>query len=322
MPAKKPRGRPFGQMTSGGGPVERRELRYPIPKASAEAWKQLKQQPDASLNPSLIFDRFVQDWGWMEQQHRDREAKKNAWQELVEIAPRTDEGLLAAWEARWERTAQALHADPFTLRTDWRFIAGLGRKGPLEVGFTFHRYGFPILPGSSVKGIARAYALLQVGGKLDPTDLNKLDQILGEEDEKKYAARFAKEYSEANEDTRALAGQFRCIFGTTGAAGQAVFPDAIPAQKPTLELDVMNPHYPKYYQGTEWPTDWQNPVPVYFLTVAANTPFRFAVGWRRPPDGHAKRLRDLTKQWLVTGLTELGAGAKTSAGYGYFAEVK
>ena len=52
------------------------------------------------------------------------------------------------------------HGNPRSLKTEWRCIAGLGRKGPLEVGFTFNRYGFPILPGSSLKGIARAYAHL------------------------------------------------------------------------------------------------------------------------------------------------------------------
>ncbi|MBK9095192.1 MAG: hypothetical protein IPM84_21030 [Anaerolineae bacterium] len=57
------------------------------------------------------------------------------------------------------------------LRTDWRLVTGLGRKGPLEVGFTFHRYGFPILPGSSLKGLARAWGLLRVAEALDVADL-------------------------------------------------------------------------------------------------------------------------------------------------------
>jgi CRISPR-associated protein Cmr6 len=54
--------------------------------------------------------------------------------------------------------------------------------------------------------------------------------------------------------------------------------------------------------------------------VAPGTEFRFAVGWRRPLDDEARKLRDLAKEWLTEGLMELGAGAKTSAGYGYFEE--
>ena len=44
----------------------------------------------------------------------------------------------------------------------------------------------------------------------------------------------------------------------------------------------MNPHYPKYYLagGREYPTNWQSPIPIYFLTVASDAIFRFAIGWR------------------------------------------
>ncbi len=147
-----------------------------------------------------------------------------------------------------------------------------------------------MLPGSSVKGIARAYAWLVEEHR--ETDVDFLN-IFGRAPQK---------------------GEEESI----AQSGHAVFFDAIPRQVPKLELDIMNPHYPKYYQGGEWPTDWQSPVPVYFLTVASGTEFRFAVGWRGLLDDGTRRLRDLAKKWLIGGLTELGAGAKTSAGYGYF----
>lgn len=209
----------------------------------------------------------------------------------------------------------AVNATELILKTDWRFITGLGRKGPLEAGFTFHRYGFPILPGSSVKGIARAYAFYQLAEVLQPQDLIALDKLLSEDDEKKYREGFDKYFSTASQDARTQADQFRAIFGTTNNAGRAIFLDAIPTRVPSLELDIMNPHFPKYYQGDEFPTDWQSPNPVFFLTVAPNTEFRFAVGWRGAQD---EQLRARAQEWLTKGLTELGAGAKTSAGYGYF----
>jgi CRISPR-associated protein Cmr6 len=221
------------------------------------------------------------------------------------------------WNTRWQACAKEANGEPFGLTTDWRLIAGLGRKGPLEVGFTFHRYGFPILPGSSVKGVARAWALLQIAEKVGTTELKELDGILsadGDKERKKYEDWKAGQPAEVQK----LADDFRTVFGTTAAAGRAVFFDAIPASLPTLELDIMNPHYPKYYSGEEPPTDWQSPVPVYFLTVAANTEFRFAVGWRGALDEEGRRLRNLAQTWLIEGLTQLGAGAKTSAGYGYF----
>jgi len=172
--------------------------------------------------------------------------------------------------------------------------------------------------------VARAWALLQIAEKVGTTKLKELDGILsadGDKERKKYEDWKARQPAEVQK----LADDFRTIFGTTAAAGRAVFFDAIPASLPTLELDIMNPHYPKYYSGEEPPTDWQSPVPVYFLTVAANTEFCFAVGWRVDDkerrgilDNEGRRLRDQAQQWLKDGLTQLGAGAKTSTGYGYF----
>lgn len=250
----------------------------PIPSAAAAAFG----AHSGVTNPGLIFDRFAPDW------RSNATIKK---QGLERVAGATaDKKLLGEWNARWEACARAANAEPFALKTDWRFVAGLGRKGPLEVGFTFHRYGFPILPGSSVKGIARAGALLLYKVK---------------EDDAGFIAIFGRAPQRGEDESVAQ-------------AGGAVFFDAIPARVPKLELDVMNPHFPQYYQGEALPTHWQSPVPVYFLTVAPNTEFRFAVGWRVSLDDERRRLRDLAKQWLMAGLTELGAGAKTNAGYGYF----
>jgi CRISPR-associated protein Cmr6 len=265
-------------------------MEYPIPKKSAEAWRAF-QRTNTPHNPGLIFDRFVQNWG----QNSGKEAKKEAWKEVETAAKKLDTTLLQNWNTRWEKTVRHVNAEPFKLKTDWRFVAGLGHKGSLEVGFTFHRYGFPFLPGSSVKGIARAYAWLV-------------------------------------EERRETGADFLNIFGRApqrgeeeGAAqsGHAIFFDAIPApaRLPKLELDVMTPHYPDYYgdkNNRVAPTDSQSPIPVYFLTVAPGVEFRFAVGWRGEFNDEARHLRSLAQDWLLKGLAELGAGAKTSAGYGYF----
>ncbi len=308
MPQQRPQNRPT-QRHADRAPDAQSEVRYPIPAASAQAFAGRDQ--NSPQNPGLIFDRFAPDWS------RQSTLKKDGLEAVRRAAERVDEQLLREWNTRWQACARAANGEPFELRTDWRFIAGLGRKGSLEVGFTFHRYGFPILPGSSVKGVARAWALLQIAEKVDTTDLNKLDGNLsadGDKERKKYEEWRARQPAEVQK----LADDFRAVFGTTASTGQAVFFDAIPARKPTLELDIMNPHYPKYYGGEEPPTDWQSPVPVYFLTVAPSTEFRFAVGWRGTLDDEGRRLRDLARTWLVEGLTQLGAGAKTSAGYGYF----
>jgi len=290
-------------------------MEYPIPKKSAEAWR--KHRAKSPQNPGLIFDRFAPDWG----NSSDKEAKKKAFQEVEGSAKKVDTTLLSAWNARWEATVRRANAASFSLRTDWRLIAGLGRKGPLEVGFAFHRYGFPILPGSSVKGIARAWGLVLLADALKTDRLNDLDKVLNIDDEGEFSDTFRKVSLQVSSQEELPTLEFRKLFGTTGAAGCAVFFDAIPARLPKLELDIMNPHFPDYYgdkTGKVTPTDWQSPRPVYFLIVTPATEFRFAVGWRGPLDDKARRLCNLAQEWLIKGLTELGAGAKTSAGYGYF----
>jgi len=313
MPTQKASPKPSGSKPGSqpSGPSQN-QLRYPIPGASAQAFNARNQnQPQ---NAGLIFDRFAPDWSGQ------ATLKKDGLEMVRRAAERADVTLLQGWNVRWEVLVRTANAEPFLLKTDWRFIAGLGRKGALEVGFTFHRYGFPILPGSSAKGIARTWALLAIARKVNPASLEALDEILSADGEPDSAERRKYEVwkTQQAEEVQKLADDFRAIFGTTAAAGGAVFFDAIPTHVPRLELDVMNPHFPKYYQGEAPPTDWQSPVPVYFLTVAPNTEFRFAVGWRGPLNVEGRRLRDLAKAWLVGGLTELGAGAKTSAGYGYF----
>jgi CRISPR-associated protein Cmr6 len=261
----------------------------------------------------LVFDRFAPDWS------SKSTLKKEGLQRVTKA--QADEALLREWNARWERCVRAARGEPFTLQTDWRFVAGLGRKGSLEVGFTFHRYGFPILPGSSVKGVARAWAFLWLAEQANVNPLAELDEVLSadsEDDEKEEKKKYLRWRAAQPDEVQQLADDFRVIFGTPATAGRAVFFDAIPAQLPTLELDVMNPHFPEYYKGNAPPTDWQSPVPVYFLTVAAGTEFRFGVGWRGALDEAGQCLRRLAQKWLTEGLINLGAGAKTSAGYGYF----
>lgn len=260
-------------------PQAQPELTYPIPHQSVAAFTAPKVK--SSQNAGLVFDRFAP-------YTRDNDgAKKSGFEQVRQAAKNADTALLAAFNARWELDAQAIGAQSFTLKTDWRFITGLGRKGPLEAGFTFNRYGFPILPGSSVKGIARAYATLVENKTEDDAD---------------FVAIFGRAPKQGESESAAQ-------------SGHAIFLDAIPTHVPTLELDIMNPHFPDYYQGTQFPTDWQSPKPVFFLTVAPNTEFRFAVGWRGAVN---MELQNRAQEWLMNGLMELGAGAKTSAGYGYF----
>lgn len=167
------------------------------------------------------------------------------------------------------------------LTPDWRLVTGMGEASVYETNMTLHPiYGIPYIPASSIKGILRHYlAEFEEGRTL-------IEKIFGENDEK----------------------------STTGKPmlGQYIFFDAFPTKAPRIELDVMTPHYPKYYGEGQPPADWQSPTPIHFLTVGQGTPFRFLIGL--PNDGLKKKLEG----WLVEALTTRGLGAKTAVGYGYW----
>ncbi len=282
-------------------------MRYPIPKQAADIY--ISNLPWE--NAGLVFDRYVPIID-------NDQAKQLGLNQVIKT--RRNSNLRQALLKRWQAGAAAVGAKIFELKTDWRLVSGVGRNTPYEVGFRFDRYGFATLPGSSVKGVARAYALLQIAEALGVKTLEKLDdQVLSEGDNSKSSGALRRLCPEPPPTAEQLIADFRTVFGTTAAAGCAIFLDAMPVDDPKLELDVMNPHFPNYYQGGELPVNWQNPVPITFLAVAADVRFAFAVGWRGQP---AIRLQELAQQWLVGGLTELGAGAKTNAGYGYFAKPK
>jgi len=216
---------------------------------------------------------------WDDQWHLAPE-RKRAWLAQVTGNKVGDPALLASCVERLADLVTLSQGRLMFLRTRERFVTGLGRAHPLENGFAWHPLlGVPYLPGSSLKGLVRTWAGCWAGA-----DTSRLFGPRGTDDK---------------------------------AVGGIVFFDALPTAPVRLEAEVMTPHYPGYYQGNQPPGDWYSPVPVPFLTVAAGQTFVFAVAPRRPgPD--AAEETDTAAGWLTEALANLGAGAKTAAGYGLF----
>lgn len=303
----------------------------PLPNASRSAFERRR-----SPNIGLLFERYTQfqdEWELKNIGKNKPSSKQYLLEQLVKDAEDANDEARKAYADRWQRMVAPAQA--WRMAAIWRFVTGVGDKTALEVGFTFQRiHGFPYIPGSSLKGLARSAALLEVAQQANKeivglqelslladqgqkTPMQKLEEALLEEEGLFPAALREWATDEGYEQIQILSNQFRTVFGTQQSAGQAIFHDAIPADRPSLEVDVMTVHYPSYYQGGDPPADTQNPNPIPFLTVG-RTPFWFAVGWRgeERPDDYAKAI-----EWLKFGLTDLGAGAKTAAGYGYFKEL-
>lgn len=178
--------------------------------------------------------------------------------------------------------------------TSTRLLVGMGYKNTLEVGMTFHRPGgFPYLPGSSLKGLCRAWRELVIASD-DTSDLQRI-------------------FGSASKDEDAEASKM--------IAGSVCFLDAYPTKFPRLDVDLMSPHFSKYYNDENNvipPGDWLEPIVIPFLAVAAGQSFQFILVGR-----NAAVAEDVEQAsgWLELALADLGAGGKTAAGYGYFEEI-
>lgn len=201
-----------------------------------------------------------------------------------------DSALMTEAVKRLEDLVNAQAGYSFRRTTAWRFVTGLGRNHPVENGFGWrHDLGTPYIAGSSLKGLARAYARDWVG-----LDGETLERIFGPKPE------------------------------ASLAAGSVVFLDALPTEPVALDADVMAPHYGPWHQGEKnaVPADWHSPTPIPFLTVAPDQTFVFAVLPRnrsnQKDQEDCKKASDLLKEALET----LGAGAKTAVGYGQFVDAQ
>lgn len=254
---------------------------------------------EETAHSGLLFDKFCDHWSGPRKQwkpektaNRDDAIKYQFMKSIIAQHSKSKlqsviGNLLTQYHARRDAMLSAIGGKPEVFTTDWRFVSGLGMGHVLETGFVWHRtLGVPYLPGSSVKGLIRA--------SVDP----------------------AKGW---NEDKEKWKKEYLRLFGDsddTGAGALIVF-DAIPETKPTLEVDIMNPHYGAYYGNKKQPpADYLSPVPIFFLTVAPNSRFKFALA-PRPGAGSASDLAT-GFELLKCALATLGAGAKTAVGYGYF----
>lgn len=265
-------------------------MNLPVPPTYARLLR--PGQPDRPPSPenlSLFFDKGLVRYGdgW----EIPTTGKQDA---LNEFAGLSREGPdFAAFLKRRAAALERLGAGPLEFVTQTRLAIGLGLPHPLETGFLFdRRTGCPYLPGSSVKGLLRAAARLVQKGELEGSkDFwdEHLDRIFGPEIEP----------------------------GALPRTGEAIFYDAFPTAWPSLQVDILTPHYKDYYEDTKNvvpPADWHNPVPVAFLTVASNVRFRFYIvtGKSEAAKNDFMELACLLK----TALDWLGIGAKKSAGYG------
>jgi CRISPR-associated protein Cmr6 len=185
------------------------------------------------------------------------------------------------------------------LKPEWRMVIGLGNESVYETSMTLHHiYGIPYIPGSAIKGVVRSHIITEAFGRDEKRAL-----------EEKWFCDFF--------------GSPTNRFDNEGRQGKLIFFDAFPIEAPKIEPDVMNVHYPDYYGGSKPPADYQNPHPIFFLTVR-NSAFQFMIGIKNKDntiikDGAFKGqyILKVAENCVKEALSEHGIGAKTAVGYGY-----
>ena len=236
-------------------------------------------------NGGLWYDKFCHSWGGFPTREQKLDLDKVKWIETV-VGFRGNASELQQYAERQACMVETLNGKWHDLQTESPFVSGLGRDHPVENGFAWHHtLGVPYLPGSSIKGMVRAWAKQWNEG----VEADRL-RILGPEP--------------AGGDVV-----------TQPQVGGMIFLDAVPTSPVDLKSDVMTPHYDDYYQKGEAPGDWISPIPIPFLVVKEGATFRFAVAPRQQSE---QSIEDCTTAfgWLEDALEWIGAGAKTAVGYG------
>lgn len=206
---------------------------------------------DVGGHAGLWFDKFCDRWRIDVEQSTwtlsgdDRNNPKLAWIDTLTSGTVGEGKQIREAELRLAALVERCGGRWLVFTTTSRFVTGLGRSHPVENGFEWHpTLGTPYLPGSSIKGLVRAWAERDADPKPDCKTVD-------------------------------------CLLGSRGKAGIMCFLDAVPVEPVRLEADVMTPHYAGW-DTDEPPGDWRSPTPIPFLVTAAKTSFLFGFVPRCP----------------------------------------
>lgn len=296
-------------------------VEYRVPKDTFFIENKKAQNFNLFLNKFAIFnkDKF-KNYQREEKNKKEIDVSKfdfSIYKNLISEILSKQRSLLSKYEKKYKK-------DDIQLTTCWRLAVGLGNESVYETSMTLHHiYGIPYIPASSIKGVVRSWIITQYFEKEteEPAEYWALKdeffcKIFGTAKESKVKNSDGKEFKVTsplkNKEEK-----------PTEHIGEIIFFDAFPTTPPKIETDVMNPHYGDWYgdrkdnYGNQIPpTDYQNPVPVFFLTVA-NTTFNFMLASRKDKLESYKIGGKTIEEWLIDALTNHGIGAKTAVGYGY-----
>ena len=230
-------------------------------------------------NAGLLFDKGFSEWPV------DTRARGEAIGKHLDSVANV--GVPGIYEAAHRRWLAMTHADPNVENwfggIDGRLFIGLGDAHVLETQVMRQGiHGMPMIPGSALKGLARAYA---------------------------------EQYGVTREEADILFGS-QATSEDAMEAGYLIFHDAwwIPwkDRKRPYVRDIVTVHAVEYYRragDSDIPIDMESPNPNHQLAVQGG--FHFAIEGAPAWAGFGMTI-------LRQALCDIGIGAKVAAGYGYF----
>lgn len=291
----------------------------PLPKGrDGEARKVPAITGRTAAHAGLVFTKFVDLWDRHGEEFglfSENQPAKTVWINRFAGKDLGDRENLSRACERLKRLALARSGagapQPLVCTATTRFVTGMGYEHGLENGFLWHHtLGVPYLPASGIKGMIRAWAdhweaLDNDNGPATKAWYDEIVRLFGNypalsDTEARNLSEFAPDHQDPS-------------------MGALIVFDALPRHPVKLAAEVLTPHDGKWRllgatRGLS-PGDWHDPVPVPYLVVEAGAEFLFALGLTRngtPEDlVAAYRLLEQALRWI-------GAGAKTSNGYGRF----
>jgi CRISPR-associated protein Cmr6 len=249
-------------------------------------------------------------------------------------------------KALFAKNAKKIEAKP-----DWRWLTGNGVESVYETNITLHHiYGIPFLPSSSLKGILRSFMITELWDVENDSEARAFNEsklmcdLFGcPKDIDGKDSYYHDKYKKTTPKPVPITAD-----NCPEKQGALCFFELYPQSEPQIEVDVMTPHYTKYYSENQAPSDTQSPVPIPFLCIGNNAYFqtylaiseKMATKKLSDYDTKSNKIDDICRALsnkgisaestllevatalLYKALTEHGIGAKTAVGYGYFSQAE
>ena len=237
-----------------------------------------------TINPSLWLQKGLKETTG----ENGDNAKTNHLKELVDFKSDLYPQAFNRW---FDLTSDGDRFSQNVMTLENRLLIGLTGNGALETGCSLsHNYGMPYIPGSSIKGVVRAWAERNL--KDDYPD--EIVDLFGTRD---------------SDDMNHVSGLV-----TFHDAWWVPFSKGTPELKPFV-LDVVTTHHQDYYNGKKdkdgkhlSASDKDSPIPNHQLAVHGS--FLFVI------EGVSEHV-ELCQKMLAQALQDNGIGAKTASGYGH-----